>query len=78
MIISSKGKADDIMKRVVSFILATALCGCMMVATPLTACYVEDSTYNSSSSSESGENNNEPPTNPLPSADAQLPKGEIS
>jgi len=50
----------------------------MMVATPLTACYAEDSTYNSSSSSESGENNNEPPTNPLPSADAQLPKGEIS
>lgn len=65
------------MKKVVSFILATILCGCMVVATPPTTCYAEDSTYNSSSSSESGENNNEPSTNPLPSADAQLPEGEM-
>ena len=77
MILSSKGKVDDKMKKLISFVLAAILCGCMLVATPITVSYAEDSNSDSNASSESGEINNEQPVHPLPSADAQLPKGEM-
>lgn len=77
MILSSKGKVDDKMKKLISFILAATLCGCMLVATSITVSYAEDSNSDSNASSESGEINNAQPVHPLSSADAQLPKGEM-
>lgn len=80
MIVPSKRKVGDKMKKLVSMVLTAALCGSMLVAVPFAVCYADEpSSGESSSSTTTGEETDKKePENPIAPQDAQRPGGDMA